>query len=162
MGRAKIIPFPKDPLLSAEAAGLRYVRDNEPGIRRMRAGKGFRYVDPEGKTVSDKATLGRIRSLVIPPAWTDVWICKSADGHIQAVGRDAKGRKQYRYHPSYRHHRDQTKFGRMLAFGNALEKIRARVEEDLKLPGLSRNKVLATVVKLLERTCIRVGNDEYK
>jgi DNA topoisomerase-1 len=99
---------------------------------------------------------------VIPPAWTDVWICNRPDGHLQAVGRDAKGRKQYRYHPAYRHERDQNKFGRLLAFGKALEAIRARVEEDLKLPGLPRNKVLAAVVKLLETTCIRVGNDEYK
>ena len=162
VGRSKIIPFPKDPLLSAEAAGLRYVRDSEPGIRRLKAGKGFRYAAPDGSAVTDKRTLNRIRSLVIPPAWTDVWICASADGHIQAVGRDAKGRKQYRYHPSYRYQRDQTKYGRMLAFGKALEQIRSRVEDDLKLPGLPRNKVLATVVKLLETTCIRVGNDEYK
>jgi DNA topoisomerase I len=162
VGRAKIIPFPKDPMLSAEAAGLRYVRDNEPGIRRLKAGKGFRYVAPDGGAVTDKQTLNRIRSLVIPPAWTDVWICAKPDGHIQAVGRDAKGRKQYRYHPSYRHQRDETKYGRMLSFGKALEQIRARVEEDLRLPGLPRNKVLATVVKLLETTCMRVGNDEYK
>lgn len=162
MARAKILPFPKDPLLSAEAAGLRYVRDGEPGISRIRSGKGFRYSDAEGRTIKDASVLRRIASLVIPPAWTDVWICKSADGHIQAVGRDAKGRKQYRYHPSYRHHRDQTKFGRMLAFGNALEKIRTRVEQDLQLPELSRQKVLAAVVKLLETTCMRIGNDEYK
>jgi DNA topoisomerase I len=162
MGRAKIIPFPKDPLLSARAVGLRYVRDHEPGIRRLKSGKGFRYVDPDGKAVTDEATLRRIRSLVIPPAWTDVWICARPDGHLQAVGRDAKGRKQYRYHPSYRHQRDQTKYGRMLSFGKALENIRQRVEEDLKLPGLPRQKVLAAVVKLLETTCMRIGNDEYK
>lgn len=162
MGRAKVIPFPKDPLLSAKAAGLRYVRDQEPGIRRLKAGKAFRYVTPGGKAVTDAATLRRIRSLVIPPAWTDVWICATEDGHLQAVGRDVKGRKQYRYHPSYRFQRDQTKFGRMLSFGKALEMIRARVEEDMKAPGLSRKKVLATVVKLLETTCMRIGNDEYK
>jgi DNA topoisomerase-1 len=160
--RAKIIPFPKDPLLSAKAAGLRYVSDNEPGISRMKAGKSFRYVAPDGKPVTDKETLRRIKALVIPPAWTDVWICARPDGHLQAVGRDAKGRKQYRYHPSYRHQRDQTKFGRMLAFGQALPKIRERIEADLKLPGLPRNKVLAAVVQLLESTCMRIGNDEYK
>ena len=162
MGRAKVIPFPKDPLLSAKAVGLRYVRDHEPGIRRMKAGKGFRYVKADGTAVRDEAALRRIRSLVIPPAWTDVWICATDDGHLQAVGRDAKGRKQYRYHPSYRYQRDQTKYSRMLEFGKALENIRARVEEDLKLPGLPREKVLAAVVKLLESTCMRIGNDEYK
>jgi DNA topoisomerase-1 len=160
--RGKVIPFPKDPLHSAEAAGLRYVGDHEPGIRRIRSGKGFRYAGPDGATITAKQTLDRIRSLVIPPAWTDVWICASADGHIQAVGRDAKGRKQYRYHSAYRHQRDQNKYGRMLAFGEALPKIRARIEGDLKLPGLPRTKVLAAVVDLLERTCMRIGNDEYK
>ncbi|HYO84596.1 MAG TPA: DNA topoisomerase IB [Bryobacteraceae bacterium] len=162
MGRAKVIPFPKDPLQSAKAAGLRYVRDGEPGIRRLKSGKSFRYVDPNGSPVRDDETLERIRSLVIPPAWTDVWICKSADGHLQAVGRDAKGRKQYRYHPEYRHQRDQTKYSRMVAFGEALKLIRKRIDEDLQLPGLPRNKVLAAVVKLLETTCMRIGNDEYK
>ncbi|MBC7927480.1 MAG: DNA topoisomerase IB [Bryobacteraceae bacterium] len=162
MSRARVIPFPKDPVASAEQAGLRYVRNGEPGIRRLRSGKGFRYVAPAGGTVTDTATVQRIRSLVIPPAWTDVWICRSADGHLQAVGRDLKGRKQYRYHPSYRQQRDQTKYGRMLAFGKAIPLIRHRVEQDLKLPGLSRNKVLAAVVKLLESTCMRIGNDEYK
>jgi DNA topoisomerase-1 len=160
--RAEVIAFPpKDPLLSAKEAGLKYVRDSQPGIRRVKSGNDFDYVGPNGKRVKDDATLRRIRSLVIPPAWTDVWICASANGHLQAVGRDAKGRKQYRYHASYRHQRDQTKFGRMLAFGDALPKIRERVEADLKLPGLPREKVLAAVVKLLETTCIRVGNDEY-
>ena len=108
MGRAKVIPFPKDPLLSAKAAGLRYVRDHEPGIRRVKSGKAFRYVKPDGSPVRDEPTLRRIRSLVIPPAWTDVWICATDDGHLQAVGRDARGRKQYRYHASYRRQRDQT------------------------------------------------------
>lgn len=163
MGRStKIIPFPKDPMKSAEVAGLTYVRDGEPGIRRLKSGKGFRYVGPNGKAVSDESTLKRIRSLVIPPAWTDVWICASPYGHLQAVGRDAKGRKQYRYHTAYRYQRDQTKFGRLMSFGAALEKIRDRVEEDLSLPGLPKDKVLAAVVKLLERTCMRIGNDEYK
>jgi DNA topoisomerase-1 len=160
--RAKVIKFPSDPKKSAEAAGLRYVHDDKPGICRVRAGKGFRYVAPDGSTITDAATLKRVQSLVIPPAWTDVWICPLPHGHIQAVGRDAKGRKQYRYHNAYRYVRDQTKYGRMLAFGDALSKVRERIEEDLKLTGLPRNKVLAAVVKLLESTCMRVGNDEYK
>jgi DNA topoisomerase I len=160
--RANVIPFPtKDPLAAAEQAGLEYVSDSTPGIRRVPNGEGFRYVGPAGKTIADEATLKRIRGLVIPPAWTDVWICASPYGHLQAVGRDAKGRKQYRYHNAYRNQRDQTKYGRMLAFGTALPAIRKRIEEDLKLPGLPKNKVLATVVHLLERTCMRIGNDEY-
>lgn len=159
---ARVVPFPTDPLESAELAGLRYVRNGEPGIKRQKKGQSFRYLGRDNKSVSDEATIKRIRSLVIPPAWTDVWICASPYGHLQAVGRDAKGRKQYRYHPAYRHQRDQTKFSRMLSFGTALTKIRKRVEEDLQLPGLSKNKVLAAVVKLLETTCMRVGNDEYK
>jgi len=146
---------------TAEAAGLRYVSDTMPGIRRQRAGKGFRYIDPNGRAVRDPKTLERIRSLVIPPAYTDVWICPATNGHIQATGRDARGRKQYRYHPRWREVRDETKFGRMLAFAAALPKIRARLERDLALTGLPREKVLATVVRLLESTCIRVGNDEY-
>jgi len=162
MGRAKVIPFPKDPVLSAKAAGLRYVRDAEPGIRRLKSGKSFRFVDPNGNAVRDGETLKRIRSLVIPPAWTDVWICRTGDGHLQAVGRDARGRKQYRYHPSYRYQRDQTKYSRLIAFGQALPAIPDRIGQDLSLPGLPRNKVLAAVVKLLESTCMRIGNDEYK
>ena len=150
-----------DPVQSAQAAGLRYVSDTQPGIRRKRAGKGFVYLRPEGKTIRDAKELARIRSLAIPPAYTDVWICPSPNGHIQATGRDARGRKQYRYHPKWREVRDETKFGRMLAFSQALPKIRARLERDLSLPGLPREKVLATVVRLLECTCIRVGNDEY-
>ena len=150
-----------DPVQSAQAAGLRYVSDTQPGIRRKRAGKGFVYLGPEGKTIRDAKELARIRSLAIPPAYTDVWICPSPNGHIQATGRDARGRKQYRYHPKWREVRDETKFGRMLAFSQALPKIRARLERDLSLPGLPREKVLATVVRLLECTCIRVGNDEY-
>lgn len=158
----KVIPFPTDPLKSAIVAGLRYVRPEGPGIRREKRGDDFRYILPDGTVLKDPAELSRIRSLVIPPAWEDVWICPRADGHLQAVGRDAKGRKQYRYHPQYRSVRDQTKFGRMLAFGAALPKMRARIEEDLKLPGMPREKVLAAVVKLLDHTCMRVGNDEYK
>jgi DNA topoisomerase I len=158
------VPSPEiisDPVESAQAAGLRYVSDTQPGIRRKRAGKGFAYVGADGKTIRDDKELKRIRSLAIPPAYTDVWICPSPNGHIQATGRDARGRKQYRYHPKWREVRDETKFGRMLAFSAALPKIRARVERDLSLSGLPREKVLATVVRLLECTCIRVGNDEY-
>ena len=115
----------------------------------------------DGSAIRDRAELRRIASLVIPPAWTEVWICPSANGHLQAVGRDARGRKQYRYHPWYRQVRDQTKFGRMLAFGAALDKIRKQVDEDLRLPGHPQRKVVAAVVRLLESTCMRVGNDEY-
>jgi len=150
-----------DPLESAQAAGLRYVSDTSPGIRRRRSGKGFSYVDAEGRPIRDKATLARIRSLAIPPAYTDVWICPSPNGHLQATGRDARGRKQYRYHPRWREVRDETKFGRMVAFSEALPRLRARVEEDLAKSGLPREKVLAAVVRLLECTCIRVGNEEY-
>jgi DNA topoisomerase-1 len=150
-----------DPSESAQAAGLRYVRDTMPGIRRRKAGKGFSYAGPDGQRIRDENILRRIRSLAIPPAYTDVWICPLANGHLQAVGRDARGRKQYRYHPKWRETRDETKFGRMLAFSEALPVIRGRVERDLARPGLPREKVLATVVRLLEVTGIRVGNDEY-
>ncbi|HKI02784.1 MAG TPA: DNA topoisomerase IB [Thermoanaerobaculia bacterium] len=150
-----------DPVESAKAAGLRYVTDDEPGIRRRKSGKGFTYVDPQGRTVKEPKDLERIRKLAIPPAWTDVWICPRANGHLQATGRDAKGRKQYRYHANWRDVRDETKFGRMIAFGESLPKIRQRVESDLSLRGLSREKVLSAVVKLLETTLIRVGNKEY-
>jgi DNA topoisomerase I len=150
-----------DPVASARAARLHYVRDDEPGIRRKRCGAGFVYVDARGKRVTDPETVGRIRGLVIPPAWTDVWISPSPNGHLQATGRDAKNRKQYRYHTRWRVVRDETKFERMIAFGEALPTIRARLERDLALPGLTREKVLATVVRLLDLTLIRVGNEEY-
>ncbi|HWQ55486.1 MAG TPA: hypothetical protein VN442_17495 [Bryobacteraceae bacterium] len=150
-----------DPLESAEAAGLRYVRDTGACIRRIRCGRSFRYLRPDGKPLRDPDELIRIRALAIPPAWTDVWICPSPYGHLQAVGWDAKGRKQYRYHPLYRRVRDEAKFGRMIAFGTVLALIRRRVRDDLELPGLPREKVLAAVVRLLETTFIRVGNDEY-
>lgn len=150
-----------DPALAAKEAGLRYVTDAQPGIRRRRAGKGFRYIDAEGKPVRDAETLKRIRSLVIPPAWRQVWICPNPRGHVQATGRDARGRKQSRYHPRWRAVRDETKYERMLLFGTALPRIREKVEEDLGAPGLPRNKVLATIVRLMERTLIRVGNEEY-
>ena len=146
---------------SAEAAGLRYVTDAVPGIRRKRSGRGFSYVGADGAVIRDKAELERIRKLVIPPRWTDVWICANPSGHLQVTARDARGRKQYRYHPKYRAVRDETKFGRMVAFSEILPLIRERVERDIALPELARDKVLATVVWLLERTLIRVGNDEY-
>jgi DNA topoisomerase-1 len=150
-----------DPAEAAASAGLRYVSDTRPGIRRRRAGKGFSYVDALGNVVRDRATLDRIRSLAIPPAYTDVWICPDPRGHIQATARDARGRKQYRYHPRWRAVRDETKFGRMVAFSEALPRIRKQVEADLSRPGHSRDKVLATIVQLLECSCIRVGNEEY-
>jgi DNA topoisomerase I len=141
--------------------GLRYVCDDGPAIRRKKAGKGFFYVDSRGNRVTDPALLKRIRSLVIPPAWTDVWICPSADGHIQATGRDAKRRKQYRYHADYREAQEQSKYERLTEFAEALPTIRATVAEHMSLRGLPREKILATVVHLLETTLIRVGNDEY-
>jgi len=147
---------------SARAAGLRYVLDDMPGIARRPSGKkGFRYLGSDGKVVRDAATLERIRKLAIPPAYERVWICPHADGHLQATGRDARGRKQYRYHQRWRSLRDETKFDRMLAFGQALPQIRTQLTSHLGLPGLPREKVLATVLKLLDLTLIRVGNDEY-
>lgn len=150
-----------DPQQAAKDAHLRYVHDDGPGIRRKRAGKGFTYVDDRGAVVTDADTLARIRALVIPPAWTDVWICPIAHGHIQATGRDAKGRKQYRYHARWRMVRDETKYEKMVAFATLLPKVRESVERDIALPGMPREKVLATIVRLLEVTCIRVGNEEY-
>jgi DNA topoisomerase I len=150
-----------DPKDAAESAGLRYVSDDRSGIRRKTSGKGFTYARPDGTKLSDPQVVKRIRSATIPPAWTDVWICPFADGHIQATGRDAKGRKQYRYHPLFREVRESTKFEHVVAFGNALPTIRAKVREHMALRGLPREKVLATVVHLLETTLIRVGNDDY-
>ncbi|HEY2512849.1 MAG TPA: DNA topoisomerase IB [Polyangiaceae bacterium] len=168
--QASLALFPADrrhprvtiaPLESARAAGLRHRGDDRPGIRRRGSGKGFRYLHPGGEVVRDDRTLRRIRALVIPPAWTGVWISPDEDSHIQATGRDAKGRKQYRYHPRFRALREETKYERMPAFAAALPRIRARVAADLSLPGLPRDKVLATLVRLLETTLIRVGNEEY-
>lgn len=150
-----------DPREAAEEAGLRYVSDEQPGILRRRAGKGFSYRLPGGGPVRDAAALRRIRALAIPPAWTQVWICPRAEGHIQATGRDAKGRKQYRYHPHWRAVRDAVKYDHMLDFARALPAIRARVEADMRRPGLPREAVLAAVVHLLDTTLIRVGNDDY-
>jgi DNA topoisomerase I len=145
---------------SANAAGLHYVSDSMPGIRRKRNGRGFSYVGLNGSTITSRADIKRFRSLVIPPAWTEVWICPLADGHLQVTARDARGRKQYRYHPDFRAHRDNTKFERLFEFGEVIWKIRERVEEDVLQAGLPRNKVLATVVWLLEKTLIRVGTEE--
>ena len=147
--------------ITARDAGLRHSSDSRPGITRRRSGRGFTYRDPEGVTIRDEEIVARIRSLAIPPAWTDVWICPSPLGHIQATGRDARGRKQYRYHPRWRTRRDAGKFERMLEFADALPAIRARCDADLGRSGLPREKVLAAVVRLLELTLIRVGNDEY-
>lgn len=159
--RVLIVMFSTDPLESAAEAGLRYMACSGPCIRRVRHGRAFRYIGPDAKPVRDPGQLKRIRSLVIPPAWTNVSICPSPNGHLQAVGRDARGRKQYRYHPRYREVRDQAKFSRMIAFGAVLAIIRRRVQQDLQRPGLPKEKVLATVVRLLETSFIRVGNDEY-
>ncbi|MBO1019209.1 DNA topoisomerase IB [Methylobacterium sp. SD274] len=150
-----------DPRDAAIEAGLTYVDADRPGLTRRRSGTGFSYRDAKGKPVRDPKILKRVRSLAVPPAYTDVWICPRADGHIQATGRDAKGRKQYRYHPDFRQARDSTKFEHIMAFADALPAIRARVEEDMSRRGLSREKVLATIVHLLEATLIRVGNDDY-
>jgi DNA topoisomerase-1 len=150
-----------DPAAAAKAASLRYVSDASPGIIRRRSGKGFVYVAPGDRLISDPDQLKRIRALAVPPAWSDVWICPLADGHLQATGRDARGRKQHRYHPRWREIRDATKYHRMIAFAAALPRIRERVRSDLSLAGLPREKVLATVVRLLEVTAIRVGNEEY-
>jgi DNA topoisomerase-1 len=142
-------------------SGLRYVSDVMPGIRRRRRGKHFQYVGPDGATIRDPKQLQRIRALAVPPAWTDVWICPTARGHIQATGRDAKGRKQYRYHTRYRAERDTAKYDRLATFARALPAIRERVGADLALPGLPRDRVLAAVVALLDASLIRVGNEAY-
>ncbi|MDQ6856629.1 MAG: DNA topoisomerase IB, partial [Candidatus Dormibacteraeota bacterium] len=151
-----------DPVATARAAGLRYVSDASPGIRRQsKAGGGFRYVDPDGRAIRKAAEIQRIAHIAIPPAWTDVWICPLATGHIQATGRDARKRKQYRYHERWREARDATKYERTIAFGDVLPRIRGRVDRDLRRSDLSRERVLATVVRLLDSTYIRVGNEEY-
>ena len=151
-----------DPVASARAAGLRYVSDQSPGLRRKRVGKGFTYTASDGRTIRDAETIRRIRRLAIPPAWTDVWICPDPRGHLQSTGRDARGRKQYRYHPGWREVRDAVKYDRMLAFAESLPKIREQTDRDLERPDLPREKVLATIVRLLEDTRIRIGNDEYR
>ena len=147
-------------VVSAKAAGLRYVTDSEPGIRRRRVGRGFSYVDPDGRVIREREHIRRFRSLVIPPAWSDVWICPIPEGHLQVTARDGRGRKQYRYHPEFRAHRDRTKFERMVELSDVLWEVRERVERDVARPGLPREKVMATIVWLLERTLIRVGSHE--
>ena len=150
-----------DPEAAARAAKLHYVSDRRPGITRERDGDAWVFRDPRGAQILDPQVLDRIRKLAIPPAYTDVWICRDPRGHLQAVGRDARGRKQYRYHPRWREVRDEAKYGKMLTFGRVLPTIRARVAHDLALPGLPKRKVLAAIVALLERTMMRVGNEEY-
>jgi len=150
-----------DPVAAARAAHLRYVSDRRPGIRRMREGDGFAFHDTDGRLITDERVLDRIRKLAIPPAYTDVWICRDPRGHLQAVGRDARGRKQYRYHARWREVRDEAKYGKMLTFGRVLPAIRAQVRRDLALHGLPKRKVLAAIVALLEKTMMRVGNEEY-
>jgi DNA topoisomerase I len=150
-----------DSVESAKAASLRYVTDDTPGISRRKCGAAFEYIDPAGKVIRDPEELQRFKSLAIPPAWREVWICPNRNGHLQATGRDAKGRKQHRYHARWREIRDENKYGRILAFAKALPLIRERVDSDLRLPGLPRDKILATVVRLLETSHIRVGNEEY-
>jgi DNA topoisomerase-1 len=151
-----------DPLVQeAREAGLHYSSDENSGYTRRLAGKHFAFFDTQGKRIRDEATINRIRKLAIPPAYKDVWICPDPRGHLQATGRDDRGRKQYRYHPFWRQQRDETKFEHMQKFGQALPKIRRRVQRDLRRPGMPREKILATIVRLLETTVIRVGNDEY-
>jgi DNA topoisomerase IB len=145
----------------ARAGGLLYVSDTEPGIRRKRRGSHFHYLGPNGRSVKAPRTLDRIRKLAIPPAYTDVWICREPRGHLQATGRDARQRKQYRYHAQWRETRDNGKFARMIEFGAQLPRLRRRLKQDLALPGLPKNKVLATIVRLLDETLLRVGNEEY-
>jgi DNA topoisomerase I len=150
-----------DPVAAARAVSLRHVSDGEPGLSRKRHGKGFRYVDERGARVGDRATLARIRALAIPPAWTAVWICRDADGHIQATGRDARGRKQYRYHARWRQVRDEAKYDRLVGFCRALPRLRRAVAKDLACACLCKRKVVAAVVSLMEQAQLRVGNDEY-
>jgi DNA topoisomerase I len=160
VGRARVHSAPDLAGLAADAE-LRYSTDAEPGIARRRAGRGFHYVGSDGTSIRDAATIARIRALAIPPAWDDVWICCDARGHLQAVGRDARRRKQSRYHPAWRAQRDESKFGRLAAFGRALPRVRRRVGQDLAPPALSKDKVLAMIVWLLEATSIRIGNEAY-
>ena len=162
MPRPKRVIVHVDPYQAAALAGLHYASPEGSGIQRVRSGRGFKYIDSEGHPVKEKAFARRVRSLVIPPAWASVWVSADPNGHIQAVGWDARGRKQYRYHPLYREVRDHAKFDRLLEFGRLLPKIRETVRADLALKGLPQRKVVAVVVQLLETTCIRVGNEEYE
>jgi DNA topoisomerase-1 len=148
-------------ILAARLGGLRYITDEGVGYSRQPARDGFRYLDTEGREITDTETLARIKSLTIPPAWTEVWICPDENGHLQATGRDARGRKQYRYHKQWRQVRDEAKYERMVGFGMKLPAIRQKLDEDIARPGLSRSKVIATIVRLLDVTHIRIGNEEY-
>lgn len=152
----------RDPKASAQAVGLHYMHDGLAGIRRRRCGNGFRYFAPDGEPLRDPDTLARIRTLMIPPAWTEVWISPSPHGHLQATGRDARGRKQYLYHPQWADWRSEVKFARLLQFADALPSLRRQVAADLRRPGLPREKILAAVVRLLEKSLIRIGNEEYQ
>ena len=154
-------PAALDPILAAKAAKLRYVSDKKPGITRAKTEAGFEYRDSDGSLITDETAIARIRKLAIPPAYTDVWICRDPRGHLQAVGRDARGRKQYRYHARWREVRDEAKYTKMLAFGRVLPIIRSQIARDLGLPGLPKRKVVAAIVALLEKTMMRVGNEEY-
>jgi DNA topoisomerase-1 len=154
--------IPEEELEMLVDAGLRYSSDTEAGIRRRRAGRGFAYLRADGSRVSEANVLARIRALVIPPAWTDVWICRTANGHVQATGRDARRRKQYRYHDEWRRLRDEVKYGDLATFGEALPDLRRKVQDDLAIRGMPREKVVALVIALLDRTLIRVGNDAYR
>lgn len=148
-------------MAAARAAHLKYVSDNDPGIRRKRSGTGFSYIDRDGQPLRDRKELARIRSLAIPPAYEEVWICADADGHLQATGRDQRGRKQYRYHPKWREVRDANKYDELLEFGRSLPQLRRQLAEDMAKRGLGREKVIATIVALLDRTLIRIGNESY-
>jgi DNA topoisomerase-1 len=154
-------PLMAELVLAAEMGGLHYVTDSVPGFSRQRKRNGFRYLDTAGRPLENPAQLARIKSLAIPPAWSDVWICPDAQGHLQATGRDARGRKQYRYHNSWREVRDEAKYERMIGFAMQLPAIRAKLDEDIRRPGLSREKVIATIIHLLDVTMIRIGNEEY-
>jgi DNA topoisomerase-1 len=151
----------KDPVVSAKEAGLRYVSDEQPGIRREKKGRDFQFIGANGRVIKNEADVRRIRKLAIPPAWTDVWICPDPNGHLQATGRDDRGRKQFRYHSRWREVRDENKYNRMIEFAKALPRIRERTAKDLAKPGLPLEKVLATVVRILETGVIRIGNEEY-
>jgi DNA topoisomerase-1 len=156
-----LVAPPEETVEAAKSAGLRYSSDSEPGLRRRRAGKGFVYLDDDGRRVRDAATLRRVKRLAIPPAWRDVWICADDRGHLQATGRDARGRKVYRYHPDFRQTREAAKFDQLIEFGRALPRIRRRVARDLRRRGVTREKVLAAAVRMLELTHMRVGNEQY-
>jgi DNA topoisomerase-1 len=158
---ARVLDLNDEAARSARAAALRYVTDSSPGITRRRSGAGFSYRSADGRQIQSAGEIARIRSLAIPPAWTDVWICPIPHGHLQATGRDARGRKQYRYHARWRQVRDETKYAKLSAFAHAMPRIRRRVKEDLALSGHPREKVLAIIVQLLESTFVRIGNDEY-